>query len=87
MDPFSAMILAALVTWGTAGGGIKDTSAILKGQTPPSVAYRTARLAADEKRLRAWEKAMAQGKPLPAALEPRRIARPPAPPAARRRSP
>ena len=66
MDPFSAMILAALVTWGTAGGGIKDTSAILKGQTPPSVAYRTARLAADEKRLRAWEKAMAQGKPLPA---------------------
>lgn len=73
MDPISAMLLAALVTWGTAGGGIKDTSAILKGQTPPSVAYRTARLASDEKRWRAWEKAVASGQPLPAALEPRRI--------------
>ncbi|QUX26379.1 MULTISPECIES: hypothetical protein [Nocardiopsis] len=73
MDPFSALVIAALVTWGTAGGGIKDTSAILKGQTPPSVAYRTARMAADKERLRAWERALAEGRPLPAALEPRRI--------------
>ncbi|MEU0237579.1 hypothetical protein ABZ234_07805 [Nocardiopsis sp. NPDC006198] len=73
MEPISALILAGLLTWGTAGGGIKDTAAILKGQTPPSVAYRTARMAHDEKRLRAWEKAMATGKPLPPALEPRRI--------------
>jgi len=77
MDPITALILASLLTWGTAGGGIKDTAAILKGQTPPSYAYRTAKLAASERQRRAEsalvDRALAEGKPLPAALEPRRI--------------
>ena len=45
MDPLTALILASLVTWGTAGSGIKDTAAILKGQAPPSHALRMARMA------------------------------------------
>lgn len=45
MDPFTALIVASLVTWGTVGSGIKDTAAIAKGQTPPSHAYRMAKLA------------------------------------------
>lgn len=44
MDPFTALILASLVTWGTVGSGIKDTAAIVKGQPPPSHALRMARM-------------------------------------------
>lgn len=77
MDPFSAMMVAALLTWGTAGGGIKDTSAILKGQTPPSYAYRAAKLQASQKAAQRdhamLKQAQERGEPLPAALEGRRI--------------
>lgn len=77
MDPLSALILASLVTWGTAGGGVKDTAAILKGQSPPSYAYRTAKLAATERERKAAhaliQQAIAKGQPIPPALEPRRI--------------
>lgn len=77
MDPFSAMMIAALLTWGTAGGGIKDTSAILKGQTPPSYAYRAAKLQASQKAAQrdhaVLKQAQERGEPLPAALEGRRI--------------
>lgn len=44
MDPFTALIVAGLVTWGTVGSGIKDTAAIARGQAPPSHAYRMAKL-------------------------------------------
>ncbi|MER6626086.1 hypothetical protein [Streptomyces sp. NPDC000931] len=77
MDPITALVLASLVTWGTAGGGIKDTAAILKGQTPPSYAYRTAKMAASERERKAAHALMREcldkGKPIPAHLEPRRI--------------
>lgn len=48
MDPFTALLIATLVTWGTVGGGIKDTAAIAKGQPPPSHAYRMAKLQAKQ---------------------------------------
>lgn len=54
MDPFTALILASLVTWGTAGSGIKDTAAIVKGQPPPSHALRMARM--EDRRARAKAK-------------------------------
>lgn len=77
MDPFTALALASLLTWGTVGGGIKDTAAILKGQSPPSYAYRTAKLAASERERKAAnaliQQAIDKGEPIPAALEPRRI--------------
>lgn len=77
MDPITALVLASLVTWGTAGGGIKDTAAILKGQTPPSYVYRTAKLAANERERKAAhaliQQAIDKGQPIPARLEPRRI--------------
>lgn len=54
MDPFTALILASLVTWGTVGSGIKDTAAIVKGQPPPSHALRMARM--EDRRARAKAK-------------------------------
>jgi len=77
MEPISAMVVAALVTWGTAGGGIKDTTAIAKGQTPPSYAHRAAKREAHERAAERDRAVIAQhrerGEPLPPVLEGRRI--------------
>lgn len=48
MDPFTALIFAALIGWGATSSGLRDTLAVAKGQTPPGHAERMAKIAAQE---------------------------------------